>query len=331
MPPYMLASVRAVTVISFFACAASAKLVSLNSIPDSVLRRLIVTAPLEDWTHGRAATVTSTRLELLLVMVSGGSIAPAAAVFSTRTGPTLRPPSAAAARGFAPSARAITAPLATAARITTPANARRPTIDICKDPLFTPTSPSRRKPGRDANVAPGSESLWRGGAERERQRLAVRPGPQRVVGPDVLLETDHERVVGHRRAPGPRHAQDLQRLRQRERPVGHVAGIAHAERGIARGGDHVRGRRRLVGVRDARGERAERRRRTERERQRRGHRAADRAVVDVGRDQVDVVHARRRAVGRGHGDLRGPRQRGREGDRDGLAVGRRAGDLRRRD
>src|SRR4051812_49060911 len=286
MPPYRLAPLDEVTATSLCACAASSKLVSLSSIPDSDFLRLRLTAPLEDCTHGRAATLTSTRLELLLVTVSVVT-APAAAGFSITTGPTFSPPSAAAARGLASSARAITAPPDTAASTTTPANARRPTIDICKDPLFTPTSPSRRKPGRDANVAPGCHRLRRGGAERERQRLRVRACPQRVVGSDRLAHDDRERVVGCRTVPRPRHAQDLQRLRQYVGPIRQIAGIGHRQRRVAGRRRRARRHGRLIHVRDPRYERAEAGRGSDRQAQHRGNRAADRrgmrAHAPVGR------------------------------------------------
>src|SRR4029078_1043872 len=144
MPPYILASERAVMVICFLAPLASVKLSPLSSIPDSVFRRVALTAPPQDCTHGRAASVQAIVLELLLVTVIG-AISPAAAALSINAGLTFSPPAAApargcassapaihppAARGFASSARAITAPPATAASTTTPANARRPTIDI---------------------------------------------------------------------------------------------------------------------------------------------------------------------------------------------------------
>src|SRR3954447_9358733 len=40
------------------------------------------------------------------------------------------------------------------------------------------------------------------GAQRERERLRVGPGAQRVVGADVLLEADRHGLVGRRRRPG---------------------------------------------------------------------------------------------------------------------------------
>ena len=62
-----------------------------------------------------------------------------------------------------------------------------------------------------------------GGRQRERQRLAVGAGAQRLVGADRLLEGDRHRVVGHRRVPGRLRERDLQRLGQRERAVGQPA------------------------------------------------------------------------------------------------------------
>src|SRR3954454_19754389 len=137
--------------------------------------------------------------------------------------------------------------------------------------------------------------------QRERQRLAVRPRAQRVVGADRLLELERDRVIGHgrrvrqqvqrrrRRAAvvvcrarvGGVARPGLQRLRQAERAVdqvagGHAARVGDAQRRVAGGRRHGRRRRREVVLRDAGGERAEGGRYAERERERRRHGAADR-------------------------------------------------------
>src|SRR3954471_18705302 len=54
------------------------------------------------------------------------------------------------------------------------------------------------------------------GAQRERERLRVGPGAQRVVGADVLLEADRHGLVGRRRRPGGLREAHLQRGRERE-------------------------------------------------------------------------------------------------------------------
>ena len=60
-----------------------------------------------------------------------------------------------------------------------------------------------------------------------------------------------------RRRPGRLRERDLQRRRQRERAVGQMAGIAHAQRRVTGRGDHVGRRGRVVVALHARGERAE--------------------------------------------------------------------------
>ena len=94
----------------------------------------------------------------------------------------------------------------------------------------------------------------------------------------------------------------LQHRRERERPVDEATGRVGARvgdrQGRAAGGrDHVGGGRRVVVARDARDERRERRRRAERQCQRRGHRAAGRAVgVRRGEELEEgaMLHARLR-------------------------------------
>ena len=69
------------------------------------------------------------------------------------------------------------------------------------------------RPGADAPDL-GINRLRSGRRQRERQRLAVRPGAQRVIGADRLLERDRRLVVGDRAGVRLDHAQALQRLRE---------------------------------------------------------------------------------------------------------------------
>src|SRR4051812_7681391 len=119
--------------------------------------------------------------------------------------------------------------------------------------------------------------LRRGRRERERDVRAVGARPQRLVGPDRLLERDRERVIGDRAAPTGLRRRDRDGLGQAERPVGQ-AGCRCGQRGVTgRRGD---GRRRGGGVvlRDPRREGPEGRRRAQGEGERGRHAAADRGV-----------------------------------------------------
>ena len=98
-----------------------------------------------------------------------------------------------------------------------------------------PTSPTSTRSSASATAPPRSlkpcaEGSWNsepcglrsGRGQRERQRLAVGARPERLRRADVLLEGDRHRVVGDRCAPRRLGEGDLQRLAQRERPVGEI-------------------------------------------------------------------------------------------------------------
>src|SRR3954454_22959640 len=112
------------------------------------------------------------------------------------------------------------------------------------------------------------------GRQRERERLAVAAGTQRLRGADVLPEGDRHRVVGHRGAPAGLAELDPQGIGEREGAVGQVAGVADAQRRVTRGADHVGARGGAVVLLDPWGERPEARGRTQREAERRRHRTA---------------------------------------------------------
>src|SRR5215207_8478416 len=85
---------------------ASVKRVELTLTPRSERRRLAATAPLRDWRHGRARTVTRSLRPVPLVIVAEPE-APERAVVSRIAGVTDRPPCAATAVGAdGPSAEA---------------------------------------------------------------------------------------------------------------------------------------------------------------------------------------------------------------------------------
>src|SRR5689334_14886130 len=79
---------------------------------------------------------------------------------------------------------------------------------------------------RTYRVRPLRESLGRGRAEREGQRLGVGARAEGVGRGDRLFEVDRRDVVGGPAVPGGLAEGDLQRLGQRERAVGEVARVA---------------------------------------------------------------------------------------------------------
>ena len=102
----------------------------------------------------------------------------------------------------------------------------RPLRRITNYVTFPNQTRERLRRARTARAPESGPLLGRRRGQRERQRLAVRARAQRVGRADVLPERDRHRVVGDRRGPGRLRERDLQRLRQRERAVDQVAGIA---------------------------------------------------------------------------------------------------------
>src|ERR1041384_1678041 len=117
-------------------------------------------------------------------------------------------------------------------RIVSSLSVRRESGCVRAPHAVTPCVPADASAGTSAAAARAAAAyLWtlivlplrRGGGQGEDERPGVGAGPERLVGPDRLRERDRGGPVGHRSVPCVGRDRHAQRLRERERAVGHPA------------------------------------------------------------------------------------------------------------